>query len=155
EMGIPMAGLGLAELHPELEPMRYRPEPEGCWIERGDTLLTYTFRPQKKLLEFSDDRIAERTFTIVSPISGVLLEMRDENTVSHFGPLQYQWCEEKRLPILLVPDEEPLPDLENFYTYDSMTRWLRARFDLLPFRHPNRRAPQRLEDFLAEHGHEV
>jgi hypothetical protein len=150
EMGIPLSGLGLVKPNEGLS--KYTPDPNACWIERGDPLLTYEFwyfqNEKEPRFSFSKDPIWERTYEIVSPISGLLLSMREEQTAGLTGGLLYQWDNEKALPVILVPNDEPPPDSANFNVYDEMARVLYNSFNLLPIRDYSKPSPERLRGWL-------
>lgn len=153
EMGIPMGGYGLCSLNEGLSSQGY----DTCWIERGDPLLTYDFQFFSRnvkipLLSIFNDPIQHQTFKIVSPISGLLLSTRQEQTLGFLGGLQYQYCNEQRLPMILVPNDEPPPDAHNFYVYDQIAQYLSSDFDLIPIRDYSRLSPERLRDWINRKG---
>lgn len=127
EMGIPLAGLSIIEMNPQFYEKRYS---GGCWINRGDHILTYKFRffnteKPSFLSKFGRlDQMWDYTKEIVSPISGLLIGTRDEDAINFTSGLQYQWCQERVLPIILVPNDEPKPEKTNFYNYDSLATQL-------------------------------
>jgi TIR domain len=150
EMGIPLSGLSLVK--PNEAWGRYVPIPETCWINRGDLLLTYNFRffasESAPRFPFLKDPLWTRSYEIVSPISGLQLSMRDEQTIDFMMGLQYQWCSERALPVILVPNDEPPPDTHNFYVYDRIAQLLTECFDRLPIRYHSRTSSERLQDWL-------
>ena len=151
EVGIPVAGLGLARLNPALS--GYSTQPESCWIRRGQPLLTYNVRYFKnRESTFWENWIGEPIesiqFEIRSPISGLYLSARNEDTIDLTLGLQYQWCKERRLPVMLVPENEPLPDGSNFAEYDRIAGFFNDRFYLLPARYREDINPTRLKDYL-------
>ena len=150
EMGIPLSGLGLVKPNEGLS--KYLPDPDACWIERGAPLLTYEFwsfqNAKEPRFSFSNDPTWQRTYEIVSPISGLLLSMREEQTLGFTNGLQYQWEKEKALPVILVPNDEPLPDTNNFNAYDEIARFLSDHFNLLPIRDHSKISPERLRGWI-------
>jgi hypothetical protein len=159
EMGIPMAGLGLCELADGLQ--TYVSDPASCWIKRGAPVVSYLFRfyesETKSWLSFlAEERMLDCKFDIRSPVSGLLLMNRDEATVSGIpgSRLQYEWCNERRLPVMLVPNDEPLADAHNFSEYDRIARVVEHNFDMLPYRDHSASSPNRLRDWLAGPGAE-
>lgn len=159
EMGIPMAGLGLCKLAGGLQ--KYASDPASCWIQRGAPIVSYLFRFYERetkswLSFFSEDRMRDCTFDIRSPISGLLLMNRDEATVSGIpgSRLQYQWCNERCLPVMLVPTDEPAADTHNLSEYDRIARVVEHNFDMLPYRDHSVSSPDRLRDWLAGPGAE-
>lgn len=149
EMGIPLSGLGLVKRNEGLS--KYLPDPDSCWINRGDTLLTYEFwyfqDEKKPRLPFFNDPTQQRTYNIVSPISGLLLSMRDEKTV--------EWCNERALPVILVPNDEPPPGNDNFSVYDQIAQFLSSHFDLLQIRDLSKTSPERLRGWIDRHEGDV
>jgi hypothetical protein len=154
EMGIPLSGLGIVQSSETLG--QYLPNPETCWINRGDLLLTYSFQffqsESTPRLAFLKDPMWTRTYEIISPVSGLHLAMRKEETVRFTLGLQYQWEREPLLPIILVPNDEPPPDWHNFYEYDRIAQLLSECFYRLPIRHPEKSSPERLRDWLNRDG---
>lgn len=158
EMGIPMAGYGVCSLSENLCGLGYDP----CWIDRGDPLVTYNFRffrndTRPFLAALLGDPFWNQTFEILSPISGLLLSTRPEQTVGFVTglSLQYECCDEQRLPVILVPNDEPPPASTNFYEYDRIGRVLRDNFELIPIRDRSHTSPERLRDYMARHNERV
>jgi len=159
EMGIPMAGLGFCRLAEGIG--EYASDPASCWIPRGAPLLSYLFRfytseTRSRFSLFVQDKTWSQSFEIRSPISGLLLMNRQEATVGGIPgmSLQYEWCEERRLPVLLVPNDEAPADTSAFYVYDEIADVVRRQFDLLPYRDRSRTSPERLRDWLTGLGSE-
>jgi hypothetical protein len=155
EMGIPMAGLGVCRIANGLDPYPY--DAARCWIPRGTPILSYEFFSYRNEKEsvfslFTGDPLQAETFEIRSPISGMLLVNRNESTVGGVPglSLQYEWCDEPRLPVLLVPNDEPPADTHNFYVYDRVAELVARQFDMLPYRDHSRSSPERLRDWLAK-----
>lgn len=159
EMGIPMAGLGICTLADGLDSYPY--DPTKCWVSRGAPILKYAFRfyrneARSPLSFFTGDPEDAETFEIRSPISGMLLMNRKEFTVGYVPglSLQYEWCEEPRLPVLLVANDEPPADTHNFYVYDQIANFVARHFDMLPYRDRSWTTPERLRDWLGKEGAE-
>lgn len=150
EVGIPMAGLGIATLNPELSGGGFAPR----WVDRGDPLLTYRFPffriERKSWVTYLHDPMEERSFEIVSPISGLLVHLRNEYTVRYLSALSYEWSKEFLLPVLLVPEDEPPADAANFYLYDEMCSFLTFVFERIPLRDHSKMRPDRLGDWMGE-----
>lgn len=154
EVGIPLAGLSTVLMEKELLNRRWN---GGYWVNRGEKLLTYNYYAFiYEKLNFFDrirgiDPTTSVTFTITSPISGLVIANRDEDSVDPNGAngLRYEYCKEKSLPIILVPNDESLPDENNFYEYDSVASWLKHYFPLLPFRDRSNISAGRLKDYMA------
>lgn len=153
-MGIPLSGLGIVESNETLG--QYQPDPETCWINRGDPVVKYRFRffqtESAPRLALFQDPMRTQTYEILSPVSGLHLAMRKEETVRFTYGLQYQWESEPLLPIVLVPNDEPPPDTHNFYVYDGIAQLLSDCFNRLPIRDHNNTAPERLRDWLDRNG---
>jgi hypothetical protein len=152
EMGITLGGLGLVSLHERLRSTGYEP----CWINRGDPLLTYKFwffrYHKKSLFSIFHDPQWHESFEIISPLSGLLLSTREEYTIDFLGTLQYEWCNERLLPIILVPNDEPPPDAQNFYIYDRIASHLNGYFDVIPIRDYSRMYVERLRGWIDRTG---
>lgn len=148
EMGVPLAGLALVRFDERLKGQGYTP----CWINRGDKLLTYSIRSfvheERNWSSLFSDPVHHERFDIISPVSGLLLSMRKEYTVDFTVGLQYQWCRENLLPVILVPNDEPPPEVRNFYVYDQIALYLSNHFDTLVIRDHSRVDPERLLDYL-------
>jgi hypothetical protein len=156
KVGIPLAGLGYAKAVNELESQKFTPNAQRCWVERDTPLFTYRFvfyrneKPNKLVAFFSDEPKWHQEFTITSPISGMLLGTREEETIGFIpSGLQYQFCKDHLLTALLVPNDESSPDTSNFYTYDQISRLLAENMDLLPFRDHSQTATERLREWMA------
>jgi hypothetical protein len=156
EMGIPMAGYGICRLSERLGDHSY----DTCWINRGDPLLEYEFRwfeyeTSPFLAAVRGDPLWHETFRIVSPISGLLLSTRREQTIAFASGvgLQYQCCDEPRLPVILVPNDEPLSSSDNFYVYDDIASHLRNNFEKIPIQAGSKTS--RLREYIARYGVET
>jgi hypothetical protein len=130
---------------------------ETCWVNRGDRLLKYDCRCFQHdappfLSVFRGDPWWHQSFEIASPISGLLLSTRPEQTVGYAVGLQYECCHEERLPVILVPNDEPPPDSANFYVYDRIADFLLDNFDRMPIRDRTHSSPERLRDYIARSG---
>lgn len=149
-----MGGLGLVKPNKGLG--KYKPDPDACWINRGDSLLTYEFgffqNEKQPRFPFFNDLTWERAYEIVSPVSGLHISMREEQTVGYTYGLQYQWCDERALPVILVPHDEPPPDTHNFYVYDDIARLLSDCFSALPIRDYSKSSPERLRGWIDRSG---
>ncbi len=152
EVDIPLAGLGTVTRQQILSGGGFEP----CWISRGDSLVQYKFRlfgsPEKSFFSRFHDPIEEESFEIQSPISGLLLDLRKESTVDFLGSLQYEWCDERLLPVILIPEDEPPPSPDNFYVYDRIASLLVHRFGSIPVRDRSKTYPERLGDRIARKG---
>lgn len=155
EVGVPLAGLCLTERHATLKGGGY----EACWIDRGDPLLRYRVRfyqnLEKNWLSMFWDPTHEESFEVASPISGLLLLLRQEYTLGFLGSLQYEWSQERLLPVMLVPEDEPLPDLIDLHVFDQIASVLSRHFDVLPYRDRSRTRPERLRDWLGRQSKET
>lgn len=154
-----MAGLGFCRLADGLDSYPY--DPTKCWVPRGTPILSYVFRyyrneARSMLSYFTGDPVETETFEIRSPINGMLLINREEFTVGYVPglSLQYEWCKEPRLPVLLVPNDEPLADAHNFYAYEGVAQFVSRQFDMLPYRDHSSTTPERLRDWLGKEGAE-
>lgn len=152
EVGIPLAGVSLVQANPKFKEFW---AVGGCWVNRGELLLTYEFRffetlEPSFLSRFGmQDPIWVDRFEIRSPISGLIVLSRHEDSIS--TGLQYQWVQEYgALPIILVPNDEPLPDDKNFSLYNQMTKELRRSFNVIPVRRPQKTQPERLFTYLDD-----
>lgn len=159
EMGIPMAGLGFCRLADSLDSYPY--DPSTCWVARGAPILSYVFNfyrneAKSKLAFLTGDPMETETFEIRSPISRMLLMNRNESTLGGIPglSLQYEWCNEPRLPVLLVPNDEPPTDAHNFHVYDRVAGFVSRRFDMLPYRDRSSTSPERLGEWLVNRGAE-
>jgi hypothetical protein len=159
EMGIPMAGLGFCRLADGLDSYPYNPT--KCWVPRGAPILSYVFHyyrnaVRSRLYPLMGDPRETETFEIRSPISGMLLINRNEFTLGGVPglSLQYEWCDEPRLPVLLVPNDEPPADTHNFYVYDRIAEFVSRHFDMLPYRDRSSTTPERLGEWLVKRGAE-
>ncbi|MEM9649915.1 MAG: hypothetical protein AAF969_15660 [Bacteroidota bacterium] len=156
EIDIPLAGLSTVLVEKKFFDRRYQ---GGYWVNRGDELLTYNYYAfTKEKTSFFEklkgiDSTTTATFTIKSPISGLVIANRDEDSVDPNGAygLRYEYCKEKSLPVILVPNDESIPDMSNFYEYDRMVSWLKYYFFLLPFRDRSRLHAERLKDYMNRH----
>jgi hypothetical protein len=158
EMGIPMAGYGVCTLNERLQGLGY----DICWIDRGDPLLKYDFRCFRNsakpfLAAIRGDPWLHQTFEIISPISGLFLYARSEQTVGSIPgmSLQYECCDELRLPVILVPNDEPPPSSNNFYVYDKIAHFLREYFEMIPVRDRSRTSPERLGDYIVRNDDDI
>ena len=152
EVGIPLAGVSLVQTNPKLKEYW---AVGGCWVDRGDLLLTYEFRFFETLEPSFFSRFGRRDpiwvdkFEIRSPISGLIIFSRNEDSIS--TGLQYEWVKEYgALPIILVPNDEPLPDDRNFFSYNSMNKELLRSFDVIPMRRPQKIDPERMVTYLDD-----
>ena len=152
DVGIPIAELGYVYVESELINHRYT---GGYWINRGDKLLTYRFwafnKKKSNFLELlrGQESTTNDSWTIYSPVSGLIVSFDDEQTseTSNYG-LVYHGMNRPSLPIILIPKDEPPPDLNNFNTYENMTSWLLYYFYLLPIRKNQDTQPGRLKKFM-------
>ncbi len=147
EMGIPLAGLSYVT-----KPEMYSGcNPTGFWIERGDHLLTYYLPSfehdqKRKFWIFNlDDPIRKREFKIYSPINGLLIDNRTELRSLWQNYTRYQFCEEKLLPVLLIPEDEPPPEY-HWSVYNEFADQALARLDLIPYRTHSQNQPERWRD---------
>lgn len=156
ELGIPMGGYTLCQLAGGL---RDYGSWDRIWIERGDVLLKYSVRffqrEARPRFPFISDPISCSEYAILSPISGLLLDMRPEHTVAFWSSVQYQCGNEIRLPVILIPNDEPPPDSANFYTYDSIAESIRHHIYQIPIRHHSSRSVERLQGFIAREGNDT
>jgi hypothetical protein len=155
EVGIPVAGLAMVTMEPGLHDHRYQ---GGRWVRRGEALLSYRFNAFTTEKESFFDKIrgiqntTSHTWTIVSPVNGLMLSCRDEWT-SEYNPhvrLLYHGIDTPLLPVLLIPDDEPLPDKTNFYTYENMASWVSYYLNFLVFRHASESSGGRLRDYITK-----
>lgn len=152
EVGIPMADFGLAKSNDNIKYEVYN----GYWVERGAPLLSYGFSFYSKEKPSLMDKIRgydpewDTDFHIKSPISGLILMLREEKTIDNSLGLQYQGCTDTVLPVILVPEDEPLPDNENFYTYNSVARTVASHFYHIPIRDYSVSRTERLRDYISK-----
>lgn len=154
EMGIPVSGLGYVRLEKHIKDNFNN---SSAWINRGDKLVTYTFdafstdKPSffKKLR--GDHPEICQSWDIVSPVSGLVVDITQEETVSNGAVgLRYEWSNIRALPVILVPNDEPIPDHGSFYEYDDLTSWLVYYFYRLPIRDRSETRPGRLKDWISK-----
>lgn len=150
EMGIPMAGYIECRLSKRLNSLRYMP----CWIELGEHLLTYDCRCFQHesppfLSGVRGDPWTHQSFEIQSPIRGLFLSLRSEQTVQSPRGIQYQNCNESLLPVILLPNDEPHPNSAPFRAYDRIAEFLLMNFDRIPVRVYSKRKPDRFRTYLA------
>ena len=154
EVGVPLAGLGTLIMEKELHNRRYS---GGYWVKKGEKLFTYNFYAfSKEKSSFfeklkGEDPTTSASYTITSPINGLVIANRKEYTVDPNGAsgLRYEYCTERALPIILVPNDEPLPNPNNFYEYNSIASWLDYYFYLLPIRDRSNIRPERLRSYIS------
>lgn len=150
EVGIPFGGLAVASNRSGTGPKT----DVGTWVYRGAPVLSYRIdrfeRETRSKWPFAGDPVSSRTYVIHSPISGLVVDLRHEDTIDESLGLQYQWCKERRLPVLLVPDDEPLPDWLNADTYDAISDTFRGSLERIPYRRQSEGAKVRLRDALGE-----
>ncbi len=158
EVGIPMADFGLAKINEAIKYEAYN----GHWVKRGEPLLSYKFSFFDKEKPSLMDKIRgydpkwDVDFHIKSPISGLILNLREEKTIDlSIGGLQYQGCTDFVLPVLLVPEDEPLPDTDNFYEYDKIGRTVADQFYRIPIRDYSVSGTERLGDYISKRDADV
>lgn len=156
EVGIPFGGYCRAVFNKSIE-QRRRANFGHSWVSRGELLVTYHLRffqkANKPFLPLISDPIWTHKVEITSPVSGLILNMRSENTLGFgHGGLQYEGVDERVLPVLLVPEDEPLAETGPFYRYDEIAHQMLSGFDLIPIRDRSNIRPERIRDYIQRGG---
>lgn len=119
EVGIPVSYVVPSTLSAKLKDYSMH------WIERGDPIIEYEIsyfnkdkkEPDKWYKFRKPDTRSSIRFEIKSPISGLMVDKREEESIGSSGS-------DLKLPVLLVPNDEPLPDDYNFYIYNHICKTL-------------------------------
>lgn len=96
--------------------------------------------------KISGEALENFILNIVNPISGLMIGTRKEYAIQFDDSLPYQWDTVDGLPVILIPNAEPMPDNNNFYTYDQLAGRLSGGvyFNHLPIRAQSKSLPERL-----------
>ncbi len=102
EVGIPLYLGGFGQLESQVT--------VGQWVNRGDLLLKTKYiiysSDQKPRFPFVKDKTFDFNVSLLSPVSGLVLQLRKEHVCFwwNYG----FWYEEKEvLPVILIPRDEP------------------------------------------------
>ncbi|ALQ51977.1 hypothetical protein [Nitrosomonas ureae] len=153
EMGIPLAGLSDVVFDSETENWS---NPESCWIDRGEPILSYSIinysNAKKTMFSFMNDPVNTEKYEITAPISGIFTKIYHQRTQEYSlnfdTGLQYQWTKIFGFPVILIPNEEPLPEHHNFYVYDEISSHFYYNFDAILIRDQHSVNPERLRSYI-------
>ena len=130
EVGIPDELAGLGRYHPEVK--------LGQWVTRGEPLvaahISFYQREQKPWWSWlTDDPVWSIDPTLMSPVSGLVVDFRRQRTRIHAPWGVVYVGEENVLPVLLIPRDEPPQDYWRLAFYGEIGTALRDHWKLLPY----------------------